>query len=127
MDKETLSHYGWIVILVLILSVMLALATPFGNYVKDATVNTLDGLISVNDNALAAGINGILGKEKIEVDGLGEITVKNPYGAEFEYDKETGILTGTTPITPVDPENLENVIPMIEFTAGVFESNTKSI
>ena len=29
MDKETLSHYGWIVILVLILSVMMALATPF--------------------------------------------------------------------------------------------------
>ncbi len=125
MDKNTLSNYGWIVIAVLVLSVMIALATPFGNYIKTATESTLDGLISVNDNALAAGINGILGKEKIEVDGLGEITVKNPYGAEFEYDKETGILTGTTPITPVDPENLENVIPMIEFTAGVFESNTK--
>ena len=29
MDKETLSHYGWIVILVLILAVLLAFATPF--------------------------------------------------------------------------------------------------
>jgi hypothetical protein len=31
MDKETLSHYGWIVILVLILAVLLALASPFGS------------------------------------------------------------------------------------------------
>lgn len=33
MDKNTLSHYGWIVMLILILSVMLALATPFGLFV----------------------------------------------------------------------------------------------
>ena len=33
MDKNTLSHYGWIVVLILILSVMLALATPFGLFV----------------------------------------------------------------------------------------------
>lgn len=33
MDKNTLSHYGWIVVLILILSVMLALATPFGNFI----------------------------------------------------------------------------------------------
>ena len=30
MDKETLSNYGWIVICVLVLAVMIALATPFG-------------------------------------------------------------------------------------------------
>ena len=35
MDKETLSHYGWIVVLVLILSVMIALATPFGNFIAN--------------------------------------------------------------------------------------------
>ena len=35
MDKETLSNYGWIVICVLVLSVMIALATPFGDYVAD--------------------------------------------------------------------------------------------
>lgn len=33
MDKNTLSHYGWIVVLILILSVLLALATPFGLFV----------------------------------------------------------------------------------------------
>ncbi len=33
MDKNTLSHYGWIVVLILILSVLLALATPFGKFI----------------------------------------------------------------------------------------------
>ena len=32
MDKETLSNYGWVVICVLVLVVMIALATPFGKY-----------------------------------------------------------------------------------------------
>ena len=36
MDKETLSNYGWIVICVLVLTVMIALATPFGTFVADA-------------------------------------------------------------------------------------------
>ena len=35
MDKETLSNYGWIVICVLVLAIMIALATPFGSYVAD--------------------------------------------------------------------------------------------
>ncbi len=57
MDKETLSNYGWIVICVLVLAVMIALATPFGNYIKDAVWSTTQGLFDVNQNALeAAGI-----------------------------------------------------------------------
>lgn len=58
MDKETLSHYGWIVILVLILAVMLALASPFGTFVAGAIKSTTAGLFDVNQNALGvAGIN----------------------------------------------------------------------
>lgn len=57
MDKETLSHYGWIVILVLILSVLLALASPFGNFIVSAIKSTTAGFFSVNEGALgAAGI-----------------------------------------------------------------------
>ena len=37
MDKNTLSNYGWIVVLILVLSVLLALATPFGTYIGNAT------------------------------------------------------------------------------------------
>ena len=52
MDKETLSNYGWIVICVLILAVMLALATPFGTFVAGAIKSTTAGLFSVNQAAL---------------------------------------------------------------------------
>ena len=54
MDKETLSNYGWIVILVLILAVMLALATPFGNFIAGAIKSTTAGFFSVNQNAMNA-------------------------------------------------------------------------
>lgn len=52
MDKSTLSNYGWIVIAVLVLSVMIALATPFGKYIENGIRSTTDGLINVNQNAL---------------------------------------------------------------------------
>ena len=58
MDKETLSNYGWIVICVLVLAVMIALATPFGRFIEQAVQNTAQGLFDVNQNALdVAGIN----------------------------------------------------------------------
>lgn len=57
MDKETLSNYGWIVICVLVLAVMIALAGPFGTFVAGAVKSTTTGLFGVNQNALgAAGI-----------------------------------------------------------------------
>lgn len=60
MDKETLSNYGWIVICVLVLAVMLALATPFGQFVSDAVWSTANGLFDTNQNALfAAGIDQV--------------------------------------------------------------------
>lgn len=52
MDKETLSNYGWIVICVLVLAVMIALATPFGTFIADAVKSTTQGLFDVNQNAL---------------------------------------------------------------------------
>ena len=63
MDKETLSNYGWIVILVLILAVMLALATPFGTFVADAVKSTTAGFFSVNQNAMGAAGITIPGQE----------------------------------------------------------------
>ena len=58
MDKETLSHYGWIVVLILILSVLLVFATPFGKFVTGAIKAYSDGLFGVNKNAMdAAGID----------------------------------------------------------------------
>ena len=54
MDKETLSNYGWIVICVLVLAVMLAFAGPFGNFIADAIKSTTQGLFDVNQGALDA-------------------------------------------------------------------------
>lgn len=65
MDKETLSNYGWIVICVLVMAVMIALAGPFGTFVSDAVKSTTQGLFDVNQGALgAAGI-------EIEDNGFG--------------------------------------------------------
>ena len=58
MDKETLSNYGWIVVLVLILAVLLALATPFGNFIAGAFKATYAGFGMVGDNALGIVIPG---------------------------------------------------------------------
>ena len=51
MDKETLSNYGWIVICVLVLSVMIALATPFGDYVADGFKAAYKGFGDTNTEA----------------------------------------------------------------------------
>ena len=60
MDKETLSNYGWIVIAVLVLVVMIALATPFGSFVSEAVQSTTKGLFDVNKTALdSAGVPGL--------------------------------------------------------------------
>jgi hypothetical protein len=72
MDKETLSNYGWVVICVLVLVVMIALATPFGKYIAEAVKNTTEGLFTVSKNALNAGLKD-----------AADVTIGDP--AEIEY------------------------------------------
>ena len=55
MDKETLSNYGWIVICVIVLAVMIALATPFAEAIKEAVVGAVNRLTS----EAAEALNGI--------------------------------------------------------------------
>ena len=73
MDKNTLSNYGWIVICTLVLAVMLALATPFGEFIAGAFKATYAGFGNVTDNALAViGIgNGGSGENGGEQGGNG--------------------------------------------------------
>jgi len=56
MDKETLSNYGWVVICVLVLVVMIALATPFGKFIAEAVKNTTKGLFDASHTALENGL-----------------------------------------------------------------------
>lgn len=49
MDKETLSNYGWVVICIIVLVIMIALATPFGEFVRDAVAsatNAFGGIVT---------------------------------------------------------------------------------
>ena len=83
MDKETLSNYGWIVVLVLILAVMMALASPFGLFVSDAIKDVAGGFWDVNSASLnAAGINaGNVGfSAECSVNGHYENDGKGPHG-----------------------------------------------
>lgn len=85
MDKETLSHYGWIVILVLILAVMLALASPFGTFIAGAIKSTTAGLFSVNQAALgSAGID------------VNDMVFENCDHVETEIRNATDTYTGDT-------------------------------
>ena len=52
MDKNTLSNYGWIVIAVLVLAVMIALATPFGKYIESGVRSTTAGLFDTSEKAM---------------------------------------------------------------------------
>ena len=61
MDKETLSNYGWVVICVLVLVVMIALATPFGKYIADAVKHTTQGLFGASHEALNKGLSSAAG------------------------------------------------------------------
>ena len=70
MDKETLSNYGWVVICVLGLVVMIALATPFGKYIAEAVKNTTQSLFNVSKNALDTGLGQAAG---ITVKDAGDI------------------------------------------------------
>ncbi len=100
MDKETLSNYGWIVICVLVLAVMIALAGPFGSFIADAVKSTTQGLFDVNQSALdAAGIT-------ITDNAFAESNGGTGDGGE------TPVVPGE-PETPVDPE--EPNTPEVEF------------
>lgn len=79
MDKETLSNYGWIVICVMVLAVMLAFASPFGNFVANAIKATTQGLFDVNQNALdAAGIQIMEQEFENMLNGNGSDPALNP-------------------------------------------------
>jgi hypothetical protein len=59
MDKSTLSNYGWIVIAALVLSVMIALATPFGSYIENGVRATTEGLFDTSKEAMNTAFNAM--------------------------------------------------------------------
>ena len=51
MDKETLSHYGLILISLMIVSVLIVFATPFGDYIGNVINNIGQSLTQTQDKA----------------------------------------------------------------------------
>lgn len=82
MDKNTLSNYGWIVIAVLVLSIMIALATPFGEYIKAGVESTTAGLFDAENKALDVV--------------LPAKNLVKPEKCEYGYWSESGVLTDVT-------------------------------
>ena len=78
MDKSTLSNYGWLVIVTLILAVMLAFATPFGTYVGDGVVSVANGIVGTSNDATA--------EENISQSEV-EWAVKTDHGIEYNTFK----------------------------------------
>ena len=112
MDKNTLSNYGWIVIAVLVLAVMIALATPFGKYIESGVKSTTEGLFSTSENAMntAFGDMGVQVEKPTFEDGY-----KTPNGGTTETpDVPSGPAFGDNKIEygKNDPDlNHSGVIP----------------
>lgn len=104
MDKETLSNYGWIVICVLVLAVMIALATPFGYFISGAVQSTTKGLFDVNHTALES--TGLIAIDDQEFDVPNTAPV-----APDDWD-------GTADISWYDANKDEFVIDTAEELAG---------
>ena len=101
MDKETLSNYGWIVICVLVLAVMIALATPFGSYISEGTQSTVEGLFATQQSALeVVGIE--LEDSEVIPPTVEELITQGivPEGATYTSADGTVYNTGDTMPTP---------------------------
>ena len=131
MDRETLSHYGWIVILVLILMCLLFFATPFGSFVANGVKVTLDGYIYTNNKVLEdEHMDSIV--EEWENEFLDNTPEQTPPEKAPEdtpdvvlKDDDEGGIVGEGPINegPETPEEIP-LPEYIEFIGGKFESTT---
>ena len=77
MNKETLSHYGWIVVLSLVMAVLIAFTTPMGKYVGMAASNIIRGFGRTNINAMSdRNINDMQQKWQDKIDELDNNMIK---------------------------------------------------
>ena len=60
MDKETFSSYGWIVITVIVVAIMIAFATPFGQYIVEAVKDVLADFQGTANEALSNDYSFVL-------------------------------------------------------------------
>ena len=116
MDKETLSNYGWIVICVLVLSVLIALATPFGSFVSNAVQNTTEGLFKTEQNAMEEGLKAAgVELEDVEFDDVATVDNSNSSLAKDPTLNHAGIIPeGATYMRGNQVEITSEEFPQIE-------------
>ena len=95
MDKETLSEYGWIIVSLLLVVVMLSFATPFGKMTMDKTINAVDDIV---DRAIDEDTSSIDAPELNIENGILTITpVQNATAYQVCCGKTPlDTITGTT-------------------------------
>ncbi len=127
MDKNTLSNYGWIVIAVLVLSVMIALATPFGAFIEQGVRATTEGLFDTSKNA----VNSSFADLGVQIDDQefesgyktpnNEITQNNIIPEGGIYEKVDGTTLSANDEFPESPELGD------KYTYGNYEYRYKQI
>lgn len=74
MDKDTLSSYGWILIVTIAMSVFIALSQPIGEYIGQVVTGVGQGMVDVGDavdeDKLDQDMNNMFGEngEDIAID-----------------------------------------------------------
>lgn len=103
MDKNTLSNYGWIVVCVLVLSVMLALATPFGRFIATGFEATYTGFAHVANGEDGNRILEAAGMSANENGGSGTGSASCDHSAgNYSYEFVPNVDDGTHNITCED-------------------------
>lgn len=77
--RYDLSHYGWIVILILVLSLLISLATPFGEYVYNSTDYITNAFLGVTYKALKLDRPILGGEDCFYADDYGVLRIKPKY------------------------------------------------
>ena len=79
MPRYNLSHYGWVVILILILSLLISLATPFGEYVYKTTESMTNAFLDITYKALKLDSPILGGEECFYADDYGTLCIRSAY------------------------------------------------
>lgn len=79
MDKYTLSQYGWSVIIILILIVMISMATPFGNFVSTSAMSAATAFVNLTYDTLGIARPLKDASQYFKVDNYGALELRSLY------------------------------------------------
>lgn len=83
MEKHSLSHYSWVIIVIVVLCILVSLATPFGIYIKDSTLNATESFVNLAFDTLGLERKLKDGSDYFYVDDLGILYTKPLYQNEL--------------------------------------------